>query len=169
MAKAQRHHGSFLWIKSIDRADIPERSPIQQLENCWRTLAREGQLPARREIVPAELGAVTLPWIMILDVLRAHGELDYKYRLLGTANVGLLGRDPTGKLASDILGKADRATIKASFDQTVQSGKPTYWHAGLPHERDFAVSVYRAVYPLADDGVTVNKLIAAAIPEDVLL
>ncbi len=132
-------------------------------------MARNGRLPARRDIDPVELGAAVLPWIVILDVLRFGDELDYRYRLLGTSNLSLLGRDPTGESLNESLRSADASTIKASFDETVRTGKPFFSLAGLPHKNNFLVSVYRAFYPLASDGVTIDGLIGAAIPEDVSL
>lgn len=116
-----------------------------------------------------EIGAPTLPWIVLLDVLRSGGEIDYRYRLLGTANVGLLGIDRTGQLLSENLEAADVVTIKEYFDNTVLLRKPVFTKAGIPHKREFLVTVYRAFYPLAADGVTVDMLVGAAIPEDVEL
>lgn len=118
---------------------------------------------------PLELGASVLPWIVLLEVLRSGDDLDYRYRLLGTANVSLLGIDRTGELLSENLEAADVITIKKSFDDTVLTRKPVFTKGGLPHKHDFLVSVYRAFYPLAADGDTIDMLIGAAIPEDVTL
>jgi len=161
-------HGPFLWIKSIGFEEIPAQSPLHHLHACWTKCARDGQIPARAEIDPLELGASLIPWIVLLDVIRSGEELDYRYRLLGTANVNLLGIDRTGERLSDNLDAADVATIRTSFDDVVLTGKPVFTMAGLPHKRDFLVTVYRAFYPLAGDGVTVNMVIGAAIPETVI-
>ncbi|RVU39113.1 PAS domain-containing protein [Hwanghaeella grinnelliae] len=129
--------------------------------------ASDGRIPSRAHIDPVELGARVLPWIVILDVLRSGNDVDYRYRLIGTANVTLLGIDRTGARLSDNLDAADVAIIRKSFDDVVLTGKPVFTKAGLPHKQEFLVSVYRAFYPLAGDGVTVDKVIGAAIPEDV--
>ena len=167
--QSKKEAGAFLWIKSVGKDDIPPRSPVMQLHAYWTQLNKDGRLPSRREIDPVELGSAVIPWIVILDVLRSGDQLDYRYRLLGTANVNMLGCDPTGQLLSENLETVDVATIKASFDETVLTGKPVYSLAGLPHKKKFLVSVYRAFYPLAEDGVTVDALVGAAVPEDVTL
>lgn len=162
-------HGPFSWIKSIGFDEIPAHSPLHRLHACWTKYAGDGRLPARADIDPVELGASVIPWIVLLDVVRSGTELDYRYRILGTANVNLLGIDRTGERLSDNLDAADAATIRKSFDDVVLTGKPAFTKGALPHKREFLVSVYRAFYPLAADGVTVDMVIGAAIPEDVKL
>jgi hypothetical protein len=157
----------YAWIKPIGFDDLPAHSPLHRLHACWTKYARNGRLPARADIDPVELGASVIPWIVLLDVIRSGAELDYRYRLLGTANVNLLGIDRTGEHVSDNLAATDAARVKKSFDAVVLTGKPVFTMAGLPHKREFLVSVYRAFYPLAADGVTVDMVLGAAIPEDV--
>lgn len=161
---------TFLWNEPVGWNELPTRSPIRILDDWWRHRSGEtGKLPARRDVDPIELGKAVIPWIFIMAVIRDGDDLDYLYRLVGTANAQLVGRDATGMLASDIFRGKDRAVIKASFDETVEARKPTYWRAAIPHEQEFSVSVYRAIYPLSDKGETIDHLIAAAIPESVHL
>lgn len=167
MITATETHGPYLWLKPLRFEEIPARSPLHHLHDCWTKLACTDQIPARRDINPVDLGASLLPWIVLLDVLRSGDALDYRYRLLGTANVSMLGIDRTGQLLSDNLEAADVATIKKSFDKTVRTRAPVFTKAGLPHKHEFLVPVYRAFYPLAGDGANVDMLIGAAIPEDV--
>lgn len=157
----------FLWIKSVGKEDIPEGSPIHHLHECWASYCKDGVLPSRQDIDPVELGAAVLPWIVLLEVLSDGKELDYRYRLLGTGNVRLLGLDRTGQLLDEALEPADVETIKPSFDAVVTTRAPVFTLSGLPHKEEFLVSVYRAFYPLASDGVNVDMVIGAAIPEDI--
>lgn len=161
---------TFLSNEPIGRDDIPEHSPIRKLDLWWREKRlATGFLPKRKDIDPIELGQALIPWLFTLEVLRDGPALDFRFRLVGTANVRLVGRDATGMLASDIFRDGDRMMIKSSFDQTVEMGEPTYWRAKIPHEQDFPVSVYRALYPLADNGGFVDNLVCTAIPESVQL
>lgn len=158
--------GPFLWLETVGFADIPAHSPLHHLHEYWTKRARDGRLPSRADVDPVHLGATLLPWIVLLDVVRADAALDYRYRLLGTANVTLLGIDRTGEMLSENLDAADVVTIKKSFDDVVITREPVFTKAGIPHKHDFLVTVYRAFYPLAGDGVNVDMVIGAAIPED---
>jgi hypothetical protein len=46
----------------------------------------------------------------------------------------------------------------------VSEGVPTFWYAEVPEDRYDFVRVYRGLFPLADDGITVDKLICAVVP-----
>jgi hypothetical protein len=153
-----------LFAQRIEREEIPEQSPVVELEAYWNSLPRSNGLPSRRDIDPVEIGGELLPWIFLLDVLREDGQLDYLYRLSGTSNVELVGRDSTGRRASEIFGSEERAFLIDTFDVTVAEKVPTYWYAEVPQEQYDSVKVYRGLFPLADDGVTVDKLICAAAP-----
>lgn len=153
-----------LFAQRIEREDLPERSLVVELEAYWNSLPREGGLPARRDIDPVEIGGELLSWIFLLDVLREDGQLDYLYRLSGTSNVELVGRDATGRRASEIFGTEERTFLIDTFDVTVAEGVPTYWYAEVPQDRYDFVRVYRGLFPLAEDGITVDKLICAAVP-----
>lgn len=104
-----------------------------------------------------------------MSVLREGPDLDYRFRLVGTANVNLVGYDATGMLSSELFRGSERAGIKRSFDETLKSGEPTFWQATIPHKQNFPIFVYRALYPLADDGQTIDHLIGTAIPDNVVI
>jgi hypothetical protein len=76
----------------------------------------------------------------------------------------LLGRDPTGQRASEIFADGEHAFVIVTLDQTVNERMPTYWYAEVPQEQHNVVRVYRGLLPLLDDGITVDKLICAAVP-----
>lgn len=160
----------FLTISQIAKESIPARSPIWILDRWWVEKSQHnGQLPKRGDIDPIELGADILPWIFTMIAMRDGPTLDYRFRLIGTSNAALVGYDATGMLASELFHGSDRAGIKASFDETLNSGEPTFWKATIPHKQNFPISVYRALYPLADDGETVDHLIGSAIPDSVIV
>jgi hypothetical protein len=126
-------------------------------------------LPSRAQFDPVSMDRNLLPWIFMLDVLDDDTGMDYRYRLAGTGNVQLVGRDATGKLASSIFGDEDRRYMMETFPMTVREKCPTYWHASVPHDRHNHVSIFRGIFPLSTDGTNVDILIAAAVPERPLL
>lgn len=175
-AKFQKRHNDvtavqegpkpFLSMDQIAKESIPESSPIWVLDRWWmEKLGPDGRLPPRSAVDPTELGAAVIPWVFLARVLRDASNLDYCFRLVGTANTQLVGYDATGMSASDLFRGDDRAQIKLSFDETVLSGEPTFWSATIPHKQNFPVPVYRALYPLAADGKTADHLIGVAIPD----
>ena len=77
-------------------------------------------MPSRADIDPVKIRVDLLPLLFLLDVVRGDEGLDYLYRLVGTANADLVGRDPMGKLMSEVMGTEERRFLMETFDQTVQ-------------------------------------------------
>jgi len=157
---------SFLFARPKGWAELPEGSLVLQLKRYRETLRVDSRLPSRRQIDPVEIGAILLPWIFLLDVVRDGDRLDYLYRLVGTSNVELVGRDPTGRLASEIFATEERRFLMETFELTVTSAAPTYWYAEAPQESYGRVRIYRGLFPLSDNGIEVDKLLCIAVPDD---
>lgn len=155
----------FLFATRIGREAVPAGSLIHDLAQYWSDHRVGDRLPGRADIDPVTLPRPLLQWIFMMDVLRSPQGLDYRYRLVGTSNVQLVGRDATGRLASEIFHGSDREFVMATFDVTVEEAVPTYWHAAVPQDKFDRIEVYRGLFPLAADGRTVDMLICAAVPE----
>ena len=69
--------------------------PIRRIWDYWDSRRGDRPLPGRRDIDPLSIPADLLPGIMLTEVLQAPPWL--RYRLVGTAQVALRGRDPTGQ------------------------------------------------------------------------
>ena len=156
---------TFLFARSMEREELAHDCVIRDLDTYWTGLREDGRIPHRAAIDPTKMPPRLLPWLFLMDVLRDGDELDYRYRLAGTSNVELVGRDPTGQLASEIFAAEERAFIMDTFHITVRQAKPTFWRAGVPHdERDFT-QIMRGLFPLAGDDGAVSALICAAVPD----
>lgn len=165
MLRVSPNKFTFLYAKPIGRQDLADGSVIGDLDAYWTGLRGDGGMPLRSAIDPTAMPTRLLPWLFLMDVLRDGDELDYRYRLAGTSNVELVGRDPTGQLASEIFAAGERAFIMDTFHITVRQAKPTFWRAGVPHdERDFT-QIMRGLFPLAGDDGAVSALICAAVPD----
>jgi len=145
---------------------FPPRSPVVLLNDYWRSIApAPGLLPGRRHLDPLDLDRSIMPWIFLMDVIRAEGKpLDYRYRLVGTGNATLVGRDATGELASVVFGRVDASFVLKTFDLTVEQAAPTYWIATVPQDQVGEVTIHRGLFPLAQDGRTVDMLLCVAAP-----
>lgn len=146
------------------RETLAAGSLVVALHDHWLSICPEGLLPARRHFDPARLSRRILPWVFLLDVLKGADGPDYRFRLVGTANARLVGRDATGRLASEIFGSEDRQVVMDAYDTTVAEAQPTFWLATVPHERLDSVGVERGFFPLADDGRRVDQMIGIAVP-----
>ena len=152
----------FYFARRITRSDVPKKSLVLALEAYWESLRRGRPMPSRADIDPVKIRVDLLPLLFLLDVVRGDEGLDYLYRLVGTANADLVGRDPTGKLMSEVMGTEERRFLMETFDQTVQEMGATYWLAEVPQDRYGVVKVFRGLFPLSSDGEEVDKLICVA-------
>ena len=71
---------------------------IKRMYGYWRSKCAGDRLPPRRAIDPVEIPRL-LPHITIVEVV--PDERRYVYRLVGTKEVEIRGRDPTGKSVLD--------------------------------------------------------------------
>lgn len=157
-------------LLNAELADVgrfPPHSPAVLLGEYWRSIApAPGVLPGRQHFDPLDLDARIIRWIFLMDVIRSGADLplDYLYRLVGTGNVQLVGRDATGELASVVFDRVDAPFVLETFDLTVKKAAPTYWIATVPQDRVGDVTIQRGLFPLARDGRTVDMLLCIAAP-----
>jgi len=159
-----KEHGLNLIAEQITFDAIPSDSHIRDLERYWRRLPAKNGLPAREAIRPEEIPRALLPWILLLDVEGSGPERIFRYRLAGTANVELVGRNVTGKEVSEAADPGGNAGIEASYRECADTKAPVFWRATLQHEKTYPVLVYRGIFPLSSNGETVDHILAAAIP-----
>jgi PAS domain len=147
--------------------DIPEDRAgwhplVRRLYDYWRSLAPPGRLPGRRDLVAEDIASLwSRAWM--LDVFR--DPLRYRYRLCGTEMVRSLGREVTGQW----LDEAHPALIanpqsRERFHFMVETGRAT-WRRGIPlWRRDPKHQMIETlIVPLADDGRTVDKMLAVSV------
>lgn len=156
---------AFLSLKRVTLDDVPEDSLTKAAYRFWRGLAPEPIIPARTDFRPEGIPRDILPWLFLMDVIKApDGTLDYRYRLNGTSNVALVGRDPGRRLASKVFDKSDRHFMLDSFDVTVQEKCPTFWVGAVPHDRIEQINIWRGLFPLAKDRKNVDRILGIAEP-----
>lgn len=167
MASATRPAGfRYLNADQVPLETFSPDSPVVTLHRYWRSIVpAPGRLPGRWHLEPADIDDLVIPWIWVVDVIDEAGmPLDYLYRMVGAGNVTLVGRDATGELASTIFGRVDAPFVMGTFDLTVHTAAPTFWVATVPHDGLGEVTIHRGLFPLADDGRTVDTLLCIAAP-----
>jgi len=129
----------------------------------WRAKCRDGRLPSRQDIDPLDMPEL-LPHIAMYDVVRADGDVRFRIRLFGTANVQLTGGDCTGQFLEDQLNPEDAARIIGFYRLVADEGRPHFWRSFLVTPGREHVRYERLLLPLASDGKTVDILVALFVP-----
>ena len=123
----------------------------------WDSKRRGRRMPSRADIDPAEIVPL-LPGITLIDVLADVG--GFAYRLVGTREVAMRGRDPTGKSVSEGFYGASAEASMASYQDVVAR------RALRLERREFTTPDGRygreqvILLPLSDDDARVNMIFA---------
>jgi hypothetical protein len=133
---------------------------LRQVFAYWQEkAAARGALPARADIDPFDLGT-TLPAISLIEVTSdpAAGAGRLRYRVVGSLQVEIMGRDATGALVD--LGSAEHDAAAAA----IATGWPVHAERKFSPARGVALTFETLVCPLASDGRTVDMLLTAVAP-----
>jgi hypothetical protein len=94
---------------------------IKQVYGYWRSKCEGDRMPRRRDIDPVEIPRL-LPHLTIVEVV--PDERRYVYRLVGTKEVEIRGRDPTGKSVLDGFFGPSLDDALSCYDTVVASRRP---------------------------------------------
>ena len=122
----------------------------------WDSKRRGRRMPSRADIDPAEI-VPFLPGVMLVDVVADQRR--FVYRLVGTREVAMRGREPTGKpVGEGFYGATAEASI-ASYQDVVARCAPRL------ERREFTTPDGRfgreqvILLPLSGDGRRVNMIL----------
>ena len=122
----------------------------------WDRKRRGRDMPARADIDPLEIVPL-LPGIMLIDVVADARR--FVYRLVGTREVAMRGRDPTGRSVAEGFFGASAAASIASYQDVADRRAPRL------ERREFTTPEGRygreqvILLPLSDDGAHVTKIV----------
>ena len=136
-------HPWFTWVK-------------QYLDGCagGRTLA------GRKDIDPGCFGP-NLHLLNLADVVRDGEAMRFRFRLVGSTQSEMAGREITGRFVEDAVLPKFVDRINANMRAVVDTCRPVYDRFPMPHpERDFLDSE-RVYFPLASDGEGVDMILIA--------
>jgi hypothetical protein len=142
---------------------VPERSldlsdpRLQRFYEYWRSKHRGDRLPGRQDIDPLEIPDL-LPHVSMLDVVGDGASMRFRFRLVGTANVRIAGREHTGAFIEDVFEHADAARFHAAYRAIVETREPHSWLTSAAVRGNPPVRYARVMVPLATDGKTVDML-----------
>jgi hypothetical protein len=122
----------------------------------WDGKRRGRDMPARADLDPLEI-VPFLPGVMLIDVVADPRR--FVYRLVGTREVAMRGRDPTGKSVAEGFYGASAAASTASYQDVADR------RAARLERREFTTPDGRygreqvILLPLSDDGAFVTMIL----------
>lgn len=136
--------------------DHPELDALYAL---WKQTGGE-RLPARQQLPPARLKR----WLGNLAIVRLvppSGRL--RVDLVGTRIVEIDGVDSTGRFLDEIAPPHAVDILLEPYRTVLDRGQPHY-HRFVPPSRP-TTAVHRLLLPLADDGVTIDRILSGVYAE----
>jgi hypothetical protein len=164
MLPGNGHQSAASCVEALSNRPLPTADVrVRQLYEHWLGLhPGRGVLPGRQHFDPLTLPVSLLPFLWLTDVERAP--LRFRYRLLGTQQVRVLGRDFTGQWIDeahpDFVGSAASGQFVAAAERGEVGYRCGNTLSTLP--KDYR-SMERLILPLARDGREVDMLLAISV------
>jgi len=130
------------------------------LHRYWLAKRGERKLPSRSELDPMHIPAV-LPYVMLVERV----ELQYRYRLIGSALTRQLGCDVTSAVVGSQFSNASEAIAakRAIYDRVFANAHAVLASVELDTSSGGVHNILQLLLPLSDNGVEVNMVISSLI------
>jgi hypothetical protein len=130
------------------------------LYRYWLAKRGSRSMPARSDINPADIPAL-LPYMMLVDKL----DNQLRWRLVGTAAVREIGRDPTGSIVGAHISTAPEtaAAVRATYERVFSTAHPIFSTGELEVKSGANHNISVLLLPLSDDGAGVNMAVSTLI------
>src|SRR3982750_2973193 len=133
---------------------------LEPLFRYWDQKRGSRRMPRRADIEPAEL-VPFLPSLMIVDVVA--DERRYVYRLVGTQEVEVRGRDPTGHAVGEAFIGSTRGRVVANHDHVHLTGRPHVDVGTVITTRDRLDDSHVIFLPLSEDDRAVTQILVYTV------
>ena len=134
---------------------------ITALYHYWLGLHPGTGLPGRQHVDPCAV-APLLPHMFMVDVIREP--VRFRYRLVGTEYVRLIGKDLTGRYLDEVH-PGFHGTVLRQYVEAAEHGRPAYRKGPVLYanpERQY-LGMERIIVPLARNGTEVDILLGAVV------
>jgi hypothetical protein len=134
--------------------DLSRLGPnLEQLLAYWRGKRKGDLVPGRSDIDPIEIPRL-MPDVALVDIL--HDPLDYRYRLVGTRLVEMMGGERTGLRMREIFTPEAITATVALMEMLIARREPLAFEGRMFWlERNYR-EFQALVLPLASDGSRVD-------------
>jgi hypothetical protein len=129
---------------------LPINHPqLAQLYRYWDRKRGTREMPARRDILPEELGPL-LANIFMVDVVREAAQIRYRYRVVGTALNAIMDQEMTGKFIDEMPFLYRKFALPA-YREILRARRPTYKETNA-FEGWLVIRYKRLMLPLSTNG-----------------
>jgi len=135
---------------------------VRGVYEYWLSICpASGGLPGRQHVDPAAMARL-LPHVFLIDVERAP--LRFRYRLVGTAYIELMGRDLTGCYLDEVHPTFD-GEVREHYRAVAEQRQPVYRRGQVMFavEARRFLGMERIITPLARDGATVDMVLGGIV------
>lgn len=141
--------------------DLPDS--LRQMLAYWQSKRHGRAMPARADIDPAEIKPL-LPDIILVDVVYdAAARPDFVYRLLGTREVEIRGRDPTGQRVAQNFHGPSAENALGCYNKVAAAKVPLLDDEYYAREGDEYGDEANLFLPLSNDGEQVNMILVFTV------
>lgn len=165
---APEHKGNRPLVMSVARLSPPwpmsepdfiaAHPRFQHLNDYLVARAPEGSLPGRQHVDPTEIPHL-LSVISFVDVERVRGNIQLRFRLVGTTCTEAMGRDITGEILDDGHVTQCGDAIATQMLEIIECRQPGFGDLSVSLAGREQMGYQRVYFPLARDGKTVDMLI----------
>jgi len=139
-------------------ADCHDR--VRAIYEYWAGKRRGRSMPSRADLDPLDIPRL-LPDICLVDVVR--DERRYVYRLIGTNEARVRGRDPTGRSVMEAYFGTSVQSVLLNYDAVTRSCTPHLDRDPSLTKDDRFIQHETIFLPLSDDGATVNMILVYTV------
>ncbi|WP_053005619.1 PAS domain-containing protein [Kiloniella spongiae] len=133
---------------------------IAAFYEMWKSKCKDNTIPARSDFDPIEM-VEFLPGITLVDVNSKNKELTY--RLVGTKEVAVRGKDPTGEAVKDNFHANTWEDTWGNYGHVIDTKGIAYDNSDIPNSNDVMVRDETIFVPLSPDGEQVNMVMLYSI------
>ena len=128
---------------------------VQEAWNYWNRKRGVQRMPSRKDIDPVEIPRL-LSSTALVDVLR--DPLDFRFRLLGTAIDNISSKNMRGVRFSELPYLREGNKGWADYAYVVSTGQPLTTDRPYIGKSKMVVRLTDSLFPLSEDGETVNMV-----------
>lgn len=146
---------TFRLPKDCDRS-------IREIHDYWLSIHPARGLPGRDRMDPLDVPSL-LPHLWMANVER--DPVRFRYRLIGSAVVQILGEDLTGRYFDECFENFEGSEPQATLVEASELGRPA-WRRGpaVLTRKDYNIKQMERIFlPFASDNETVDLLLALSV------
>lgn len=145
---------------SMDSFDHVKQPLVRQLIAYWLAAAGTRDMPARRDIDPAEIPRL-LPFVWLCDYLPETRR--FRYRLMGDHVRDAYDSNPTGRYVDEVVSPGAKGRVDDYFSKVVELPCVLHIRGRLYAEAKTPAQGERILLPLSSDGSQVDMILGATV------